>query len=42
MCDSCVTSMAMTLMPYLPASSKTYGRHAFPCPWKSYGLVRGL
>ena len=29
-------------MPYLPASSNTYGRQAAPWPWKSYGLVRGL
>ena len=26
-CDSWVTSIAMTRMPYLPASSNTYGRH---------------
>src|SRR4029079_1284657 len=41
-CDSCVTSIAITRMPCLPASSKTYGRHLAPKPWNAYGLVRGL
>ena len=39
---SWVTSIAMTRMPYLPASSKTHGRHSFPWPWNEYGFVRGL
>ena len=32
-CDSCVISIAITLMPYLPANSNTYGRQVLPWPW---------
>ena len=32
----------LTRMPYLPASSNTYGRHDAPKPWNAYGDVRGL
>ena len=32
---SCVTSMAMTLIPCFPASSKTHGRHSLPWPWNA-------